>query len=150
MLEIKTAGDKVLQTPAKRVAKIDDTLRNFCAAMINTMLVNNGVGLAAPQVGVGKQIVVALISDDIVGESQPKCFINPEILSHSEETEICEEGCLSIPETFVQVQRYKSITIKYRDLRGRPRVETYENLEARILQHEIDHLFGKLMTGLNT
>ena len=141
MLTIKTIGDKVLERPSKRVAKIDDAIRNLCAAMIDVMLENNGVGLAAPQVGISKQIVVVLINES------PKCFINPEIISHSQETETCEEGCLSIPETFIPVERYKSIKIKYRDLSGRPRVETYENLEARVLQHEIDHLFGKLMVG---
>ena len=139
MLTIKTIGDKVLERPSKRVARIDDAIRNLCAAMIDVMLENNGVGLAAPQVGISKQIVVVLINEN------PKCFINPEIISHSQETETCEEGCLSIPETFIPVERYKSIKIKYRDLSGRPRVETYENLEARVLQHEIDHLLGKLM-----
>lgn len=139
MLTIKTIGDKVLERPSKRVAKIDDAIRNLCAAMIDVMLENNGVGLAAPQVGISKQIVVVLINES------PKCFINPEIISHSQETETCEEGCLSIPETFIPVERYKSIKIKYRDLSGRPRVETYENLEARVLQHEIDHLRGVLM-----
>lgn len=139
MLTIKTIGDKVLERPSKRVAKIDDTIRNLCASMIDTMIKNNGVGLAAPQVGVSKQIIVVMINEN------PKCFINPEIINHSQETETCEEGCLSIPETFIPVERYKSIKIKYRDLSGRPKIETYENLEARILQHEIDHLCGKLM-----
>ena len=144
-MEIRKLGDKVLTQRSKRVAKIDDTIRNLCASMIHTMMQNNGVGLAAPQVGISKQIVVALIADGLLGEN-PKCFINPEILTHSKETEICEEGCLSIPETFIPVERYKSITIKYRDLSGRPKVETYENLEARVLQHEIEHLNGVLMT----
>lgn len=139
MLTIKTIGDKVLERPSKRVARIDDTIRNLCASMIEVMIANNGVGLAAPQVGINKQIIVVLINES------PKCFINPEIISHSQETETCEEGCLSIPDTFVQVKRYKSIGIKYRDLSGRPRVEIYENLEARVLQHEIDHLQGVLM-----
>ena len=139
MLTIKTIGDKVLERHSKRVAKIDDTIRNLCASMIDTMIHNNGVGLSAIQVGINKQIIVVLINEI------PKCFINPEIMSHSEETETCEEGCLSIPDTFVPVERYKSIKIKYRDLSGRPRVETYENLEARVIQHEIDHLWGKLM-----
>lgn len=143
-MDIKKLGDKVLTQKAKRVAKIDDAIRNLCASMTNTMIQNNGIGLAAPQIGVSKQIVVALITDGLLGEN-PKCFINPEILTHSQETEICEEGCLSIPETFIRVERYKSITIKYRDLSGRPKVETYEDLEARVLQHEIDHLLGITM-----
>jgi len=139
MLTIRKIGDKVLEKKSKRIAKIDDTIRTFCSSMVDAMIFNQGVGLSAPQVGVNKQIVVAIINES------PKCFINPEIIKHSETTEVCDEGCLSIPETFVPVKRYKSITIKYRDLSGKPRIDTYQNLEARILQHEIDHLWGKLV-----
>lgn len=144
-MEIRKLGDKILTQKSKRVAKIDDTIRNLCASMIDTMIKNNGVGLSAIQVGINKQIIVALINEGLLGNN-PRCFVNPEIISHSEETETCEEGCLSIPDTFIPIERYKNITIKYRDLSGRPRVETYENLEARILQHEIDHLNAKLIT----
>lgn len=139
MLKILTEKEKLLRKTAKRVAKIDDSIRNLCAAMIQTMIENHGVGLAAPQVGISKQIVIALI------DSVPKAFINPEIISHSKKMEICEEGCLSVPGKTVPKNRYKTIKIKYRNLAGHPKIEEFKGLNARILQHEIDHLRGILI-----
>jgi peptide deformylase len=140
MLEILTEENKLLRKKSKRVDKIDDSVRNLCASLVDTMLANNGVGLAAPQCGIHKRIIVVLINE------QPKVLINPEIIFFSDDKEVAEEGCLSIPEKFIQKKRYSKITIKYRNLAGHPNLETHEGFNARVIQHEIDHLDGILMT----
>ena len=140
MLQLLTEENKLLRQRSKRVSKIDDTVRNISASLIDTMILNNGVGIAAPQCGILKQIIIVLV------ESEPKVFINPEIISVSDETDLADEGCLSIPSKFVTKYRRKSITLKYRDLKGHPHIETYDGFAARVLQHEIDHLHGVLMT----
>lgn len=142
MLTIRTLGDKVLTQKAKRVASIDDTIRNFCASMIDTMIKSHGIGLAANQVGVLKRIIV--VSD----KGNIKVFINPEITNFSEEKVPFEEGCLSLPETFLTITRSENIMVKYRDLKGKPRIEKYSGLTARIIQHELDHLDGITMDTL--
>ncbi len=139
-MEILKTGHKILRQKSKRVSKIDDQLRNVCATMVETMLKSNGVGLSGNQVGLLKRVIVVL------HDNNPIVFINPEIINHSEESTVDEEGCLSVPETFIEKKRYKTITIKYRDLKGRPCIEKYSDLTARIIQHEIDHLDGILMT----
>ena len=139
MLTIRTLGDKVLAQKAKRVASIDDTIRNFCASMIDTMIKNEGIGLAANQVGILKRIIV--VSD----EGNIKVLINPEITYFSEQKVPFDEGCLSIPETFLTITRSENITVKYRDLKGKPRMERYSGLTARVIQHEVDHLDGITM-----
>ena len=140
MLTILTDENKLLRKKSKRVANIDDSIKNLCVSLIDTMISNNGVGLAAPQCGILKQIVIALI------DNEPKIFINPEIISTSNELVSGEEGCLSIPGTFIEKKRYNTVTVKYRNIKGRPCLDNYEGLSARILQHEIDHLHGILMT----
>lgn len=142
MLTIRTLGDKVLAQKAKRVASIDDTIRNLCASMIDTMIKSGGIGLAANQVGILKRIIV--VSD----EGNIKVFINPEITNFSEEKVSFEEGCLSIPETFLTITRSENIMVKYRDLKGKPRMERYSGLTARVIQHEVDHLDGITMDTL--
>jgi peptide deformylase len=139
-MKIKILGDKVLKQKAKRVSSVDDTIRNLCIVMIDTMLNNNGVGLSANQIGILKRIIVVL--DDSIA----KVMINPEIVKYSEEICDMKEGCLSIPDTFLDIQRPETIKIKYRDMKGKPHFETYSGLTSRIIQHEIDHLNGILMT----
>ncbi len=141
-MEIKTLGDKVLKQKSKRVDHIDDTIRNFCAVMIDTMIKNNGIGLAANQVGVLKRIIVILDDGNI------KVMINPEIIEFSESKSFFDEGCLSIPETFLKIERPEDIKVKYRDLKGKPHIETYTGLSSRIIQHEINHLDGITMDTL--
>ena len=102
MLNILTDENRILRKKSKRVASIDDSIKNLCVSLIDTMISNNGVGLAAPQCGILKQIVIALI------DNQPKVFINPEIISTSDEIVSGEEGCLSIPGTFIEKKRYNS------------------------------------------
>jgi len=142
MLIILTDKDKILRKKSKKVAKIDDSIRNLGESLIETMLANNGVGLAAPQCGIMKRIIVVLVNEE------PKVMINPEIIFTSEEKEISEEGCLSIPQTYIEKERYSKVTVKYRNLQGHPQLENYEGLVSRIIQHEIEHLDGILMTDV--
>lgn len=139
MLQILTLGDRILTQKAKRVAAVDDTIRNFCASMINTMISNQGVGLAANQVGVLKRVIIVMI-DEI-----PTVMINPEILEYS--SNLCEmgEGCLSIPDIYLNIQRPETIRVRFRDMKGRPHFNAYSGLVSRIIQHEIDHLNGITM-----
>lgn len=139
-MEVLTSENKILRHKAKRVFKIDDQIRTVCVSMVNTMIKMNGVGLSGNQVGILKRIIV------ILHDNKPLVLINPEITNYSEETILSEEGCLSIPETFIDKKRYKTITVKYRDTKGVPHLEKYHDLSARIIQHEIDHLDGILMT----
>lgn len=142
MLTIRTLGDKDLTQKAKRVANIDDTIRTLCASMVETMVANDGIGLAANQVGILKRIIT------IVDGGNVRVMINPEIVSFSENKVNLEEGCLSIPETFLNISRSESIKLKYRDLRGKPHFESYSGLTSRVIQHEIDHLDGITMNTL--
>lgn len=143
-MEILTKENKLLRKKSKRVAKIDDTIRNLAASLLETMKSNNGIGLSAPQCGIHKCVIVVSIDD------KEKVLINPEIIFKSDELEECEEGCLSIPGKFIQKRRHKSITVKYRNLCGHPLLETHNGLMARVLQHEIDHLSGVLMDDSET
>ena len=141
MLTIRTLGDKVLRQKAKRVASVDDSVRNICISMIDTMNANNGVGLAGNQVGILKRIIV--IKDD----EDTKVMINPEIVEFSETVCDMNEGCLSIPDTFLDIKRPETVKVKYRDIKGKPHFETYSGLTSRIIQHEIDHLDGIVMVN---
>lgn len=135
MLTILT-DERILHQKSKRVSSIDDTVRNLIVSLKDTMIANNGVGLAAPQCGVFKRIIV----------TKDRVLINPEIINHTETTVTDSEGCLSIPNTYTQKERYSQITVKYRNTKGHPKIETFIDLMARIIQHEIDHLDGILMT----
>jgi len=137
-LNILKQGDKLLNQKSKRISKIDDSLRNFCKSMIDTMYENNGVGLSAPQVGVLKRIIVVL------DENKPLVMINPEIVEASEEKVLMNEGCLSVPNEYHDLERSKSVKVKYRDTKGKPNIKLLDGMTARIVQHEIDHLDGKL------
>jgi peptide deformylase len=142
MLTIRTLGDKVLTQKAKRVASVDDTIRTLCVSMIDAMIKNEGIGLAANQVGILKRIIV--VSD----EGKISVMINPEIVEFSEKTCIMDEGCLSIPETYLPIIRYETVKVKYRDMKGKPHIESYSGLTARVIQHEVDHLDGITMDTL--
>lgn len=139
-MEIKTLGEKVLTQKAKRVASIDDTTRTLCASMIKTMLANEGIGLAANQVGVLKRIIVVLDGDN------PKVLINPEITEYSSSNVVMNEGCLSIPGEYLDIERPEEVVVKYRDTKGKPHIERFSGLTSRVIQHEVDHLDGIVMT----
>ena len=140
MLEILKDGDKALKKKAKRVDKIDDTIRNIAANLVKCMVHYQGVGLAAPQVGILKRIIVVLVNNE------PKVMVNPEIIFESEEIIKESEGCLSFPGEFLDIPRPQKVTVKYRNLSGHPMLETHEGLVARCIYHEIDHLDGVVFT----
>ncbi len=140
MMEILKDNHKLLRRKAKRVDKIDDTIRNLAANMVTTMIAANGIGISGNQVGVLKRIIVVLVNNE------PKVMINPKITFQSQETCEIEEGCLSFPGTFLEIKRPSIVKIKYRKLSGHPALETYEGLVARCILHEIDHLDGIVFT----
>jgi peptide deformylase len=137
--EIRTFGDPVLKSRATPVKDFDESLEHLAEEMMRVMREAEGVGLAANQIGRLKRIFVA------AHEDEQYAIVNPEIEVRSETTEKDIEGCLSIPETRVEVERPTSVTVSGQDPSGEPvRVEA-EGLLARIFQHEIDHLDGVLI-----
>jgi peptide deformylase len=136
ILDILQDGDKRLLKKSKRVAKIDDSIRELAKNLIETMQSSGGVGLAAPQCGILKQVIIVLMNEE------PKVLINPEIIFTSVERVTEEEGCLSFSGQFYPIPRAKEVTVKYKNLSGHPIRESHTGLIARILQHEIDHLHG--------
>ena len=142
-LEIHTLGNRVLRQPARRVSKVDESIRELARDMLRSMYSAKGIGLAAPQVGVHKQILV--IDLDIENPTNPPLIlINPEIITSSASLETYEEGCLSIPEVYMDVIRPSSIKVSFRDEMGRPKKMNADGLMGRCIQHEIDHLNGVL------
>ena len=142
-LEIHTLGDRVLHQPAKRISKVDAAVRDLARDMLRSMYTARGIGLAAPQVGVHKQLLV--IDLDIENAAAPPLvLINPEITSASASVDTYEEGCLSIPGVYLDVVRPSAIQLSYRDEMGRPRTMKADGLMARCIQHEMDHLQGVL------
>ena len=142
-LKIYMLGQETLRTPANRIVKVDDSIRKLAKDMLITMYSAKGIGLAAPQVGVQKRILVIDLNFEDP-ESPPNVFINPEIISSSASVDTYEEGCLSIPGVYLNVVRPSSIKLSYRDEMGRPKKMNAEGLMARCIQHEIDHLNGIL------
>ncbi len=142
-LKIYMLGQETLRTPANRIVKVDDSIRKLAKDMLITMYSAKGIGLAAPQVGVQKRILVIDLNFENP-ESPPNVFINPEIISSSASLDTYEEGCLSIPGVYLNVVRPSSIKLSFRDEMGRPKKMNAEGLMARCIQHEIDHLNGVL------
>ncbi|GAB6137438.1 peptide deformylase [Halanaerobaculum tunisiense] len=138
MLNVREVGDPVLRTTAQPVAEVTNKTRNLLDNMAETMYESDGVGLAAPQVGISKSIIVIDIGKGLIE------LINPEIVEKSEKTYIDEEGCLSIPEQTGQVERAFSVKVEALDRTGEQFEIEGKGLLARALQHEIDHLKGKL------
>jgi peptide deformylase len=135
--------DPLLRQVSKPVERVDDQLRSFAGDMLETMYDAPGIGLAAVQVGEPIRMLVI----DLAKEDEPKAphvFINPEIVSRASETKVHEEGCLSIPDYYAEVERPAEVTVKYLDLEGKERVLKADGLMATCLQHEIDHLNGVL------
>lgn len=147
ILPIYTGTDnEVLRQVAKPVKDITRQHIRLIKNMKETMVYAHGLGLAAPQVGLSERILIANFQyGKKVGEKFAHvALINPKITHHSEEEVMGEEGCLSLPEIYAPVKRYKEITVKYLDEKGNKQVLELKNLNARIVQHEIDHLDGKL------
>jgi peptide deformylase len=140
-LEVRILGDPVLRAKAAPVAQISDTTRQLIRDMFETMYAEDGVGLAAPQVGVSERIIVVDPHND---EMAAFALINPEILETSKETEKGEEGCLSIPGLRDLVERSVRVVVRGTTPEGEPRELDLTGLPARIIQHEVDHLDGIL------
>tara|TARA_B100001029_G_C15031619_1_gene437357 strand:+ start:85 stop:597 length:513 start_codon:yes stop_codon:yes gene_type:complete len=134
----------LLRQKAKKIKIVGTEELNIAKKMKEVMLRAPGVGLAANQIGVLKQIVtIFFVENETKKETQYNLF-NPEIISYSKEKILMEEGCLSLPEQFAEIERPKKITIKYLDDKNKLVKKEVDGVEARILQHEIDHLSGKL------
>jgi peptide deformylase len=140
-LQVHQLGDRVLRQPAKRIAKIDDGIRELARQMLQTMYTQDGVGLAAPQVGINKQLIV-LDCDPENAEARPLIMINPEIKKLGGALCQEQEGCLSVPGVYMDVMRPETIEVAYKDENGRLQVLKTDGLLARAVQHEIDHLNG--------
>jgi len=139
-LDILTFPDPRLRTIAKPVSQVDERLRHRIDAMFETMYAAKGIGLAATQVGIPLRLVVIDVSET---HDQPLCLINPEILSREGEKET-EEGCLSVPGFYEAVTRAERVRVRALDRLGQPFELDMEGLLAVCIQHEIDHLDGKL------
>ena len=140
-MKVYKLGHEALRTSANRIVKVDDSIRKLAKDMLITMYSSKGIGLAAPQVGIQKRLLVIDLNFEDPN-APPMVFINPEIISSSASLETYEEGCLSIPGVYLNVLRPASIKISYRDEMGRPKKMHADGLMARCIQHEIDHLNG--------
>ena len=140
-LQLHYLGDRVLRQPAKRVTKIDDELRQLVREMLQTMYSSDGIGLAAPQVGINKQLIVIDCKPD-EPDHPPLVLINPVIKQVSTKLCVAQEGCLSIPKVFLDVKRPEVVTIAYKDGYGRPQTLKADDLLGRCILHEMDHLNG--------
>ena len=149
VLKLYTYPAPVLKKKAEKVKKVDDETRQFLDDMLETMYADAGVGLAAPQVGVSKRIVVIDVEqeDDEEGhfsKGNPLFLINPEIIWHSDEMVCGEEGCLSVPKQRAEAERQARVRVHYTDYNGKEQEILGEGLLAVCLQHELDHLDGIL------
>jgi peptide deformylase len=144
-LKLRYYSDPILRNVCDPVTSFDDQLREEAQAMIDTMFRERGIGLAAPQVGLTKRLIVAVQMkdpDDVDADAIP--LVNPVVVERSKSTWEYEEGCLSIPGVLGKVVRPEEAVVRYQDLDGGERTITAKGMFARILLHEIDHLDGRL------
>src|SRR5207247_6093768 len=141
ILDIRVLGDPVLRKPTKRVTEVTDELRTLIADMFETMYAAEGIGLAAPQVGRSERLTVV----DVDGKKF--AWINPEMVSSDNTTEKAEEGCLSIPDIYGDVERPATVTVRFTDENGESREETASELLGRCFQHGDDHLDGMVVSA---
>lgn len=147
LLPILEVPDARLKTISTRVEAFDDDLKKLVDDMFETMYAAPGIGLAAIQVGVPKRLLVIDLQDEGPdGETvrNPRIFVNPEILDPSEDHSIYNEGCLSVPDQYAEVERPASIRARWQDLDGKMHEESMVGMMATCLQHEMDHLEGIL------
>lgn len=133
--EILKYPSPILKRKSEKVREINDEIKKLAGDMIETLKKSGGVGLAAPQIGESKRIIIV----------KTEAFINPEISKRTKETEIAEEGCLCIPGLYLKIKRAKKVEVKALDINGNKVEIKAEGLPARIFQHEIDHLDGILI-----
>ncbi len=141
VLPLKYVGDNVLRRKADKVDRVDKTLARLLDDMVDTMYAANGVGLAAPQIGVSKRLFVADAGDG------PIRLVNPRLVSHTGRA-LGTEGCLSIPGIYGEVERHEIVIVKGLDENGEPVTYEASGLLAVVFQHEMDHLDGQLFTDL--
>jgi peptide deformylase len=144
ILPIVKLPDPVLRQKSAPVERVDDELRKLADAMLETMYDAPGVGLAAVQVGIPRRLIVLDTSKDD-DNLTPLVLINPEILMLGSELKLHEEGCLSIPDVQVEIERPSSLTVRYLDREGKQQEMSADGLLATAIQHELDHLDGKLI-----
>lgn len=143
-LPIITIPDPILRSQSAPIERVDDELRRLIDDMLETMYAAPGIGLAAVQVAVPKRLLVL----DVTDKDEPRnpiAMINPEIVRLGDEQRLYEEGCLSIPDVLVEIERPATVTVRYVDREGRPQELTADGLLATAIQHEVDHLDGKLI-----
>jgi len=141
LAQIRQYPDSVLRMEARPVEEFDEDLQRLVARMKELMEEANGVGLAATQVGVLQRMFVFQLADD----DEVTTIVNPEITKRSRSTEVADEGCLSLQGVLVPVERASEVTIEGRDVTGAPFKLELEEMDARVVQHELDHLDGVLM-----
>ena len=141
--KILTEPDPFLRQKSKKIDKVDDSTRSLMDDMLETMYDAPGIGLAAIQIGVPKRVIVIDLSRD--GEKKnPMYFVNPEIISSSDKDATYEEGCLSVPNQFAEIDRPDKCHVKFLDYNGKEKTIKVEGLLATCIQHEMDHLEGVL------
>ncbi len=159
LLPIITAPDKRLKVKSQPVAAVDDEVRKLLDDMVETMRAAPGIGLSAIQVGVAKRIMVVEVDDaeklqseesavaqpPAPGTRTTRYLVNPKIMWESEKVVFCEEGCLSLPDQFAEIERPADIKVTYLDRDGRPQELAASGMLARCIQHEMDHLDGLLL-----
>ena len=136
--------DPRLKKMCATLPDVDDRIRKLADDMLETMYDAPGIGLAAPQIGVLDRIIVMDCVKDEDEAPNPMVLINPEIIAASDETNVYEEGCLSIPDQFAEVTRPKQVQVRWMDLNGGEQTQEFDGFWATCVQHEIDHLNGKL------
>jgi peptide deformylase len=139
ILEIKKYPNSILKSKCREIKKITPETKELAFNIVETMIKKGGIGLAAPQVGESKRIIVVMTEKGMI-----EVFINPRIVNKDKKKEIMEEGCLSFPGLFLKIKRVKKIEVEFIDLQGEKSVIKAEGLLARVFQHEIDHLNGIL------
>ena len=148
--EIITLPDSLLREASAPIERVDDELRTLIDDMLETMYDAPGVGLAAVQIAVPRRLIVMDIKyrhrDEEGGEieKEPIAMVNPEILASGDEMRVHEEGCLSIPDFYAEVERPSNVTVRFLDRDGRQQELECEDMLATVVQHEVDHLNGKL------
>tara|TARA_Y100000768_G_scaffold383773_1_gene366520 strand:- start:2216 stop:2740 length:525 start_codon:yes stop_codon:yes gene_type:complete len=142
--EIITVPDEILKKTSEPIEKVGINEKNLINDLFETMYGSNGIGLAAVQIGILKRVLVVDVSSK-EEKKKPICFINPTILKLSEEMSVYEEGCLSIPDTFIEIQRPKVCKIRFIDINGKINIKEFDGLLSTCIQHEINHLDGKLI-----